>query len=140
MLLLPLFLALLLHDVVPDVHGVLVILRKDVERSAGKRQDLGVFLDEKLANFLAEIGLRSLVGFIYDDEIPVHLEHATVLVVPSVHHLRTAQILYGCEIDETRTGFIEAGKLLVVLRFDLSAEFVVGNERILTVKIVPVRC
>ena len=138
MFLVPCLLALLLHDVVPDENRILVILRKDVERSAGKRKHLGMLLDEKLTHLFAEIGLRSLVGLINDDKIPVYLEHAAVLVELAARHLRTTQILYGREIDKASNRIIKIGKFPVVLRFDLAAEFVVGRKRRFAIECVAI--
>ena len=89
----PRLLPLLFHHVVPDENRIIVVLRENIKRCAGKREDFRVLLDEMFADFLAKIGLRSFVRLVNDHEVPVHVEDAAVLVVLAVYDLRTAQVL-----------------------------------------------
>ena len=130
----PLPLALLLHDVVPCVDVVLVLLHQ-VVRCAGQLQNLGslavLFRFQQRLHLLPSLGLGALVGFIVNHKIPVHIENGVILVKLAVCPLRAAQVLHGGKVNKRLAGILVGCQVCIVAC--IHCRIVNGRIRIETV-------
>ena len=130
----PLPLALLLHDVVPCVDVVLVLLHQ-VVRCAGQLQNLRrlavLFRFQQRLHLLPSLGLGALVGFIVNHKIPVHIENGVILVKLSVCPLRAAQVLHGGKVNKRLAGILVGCQVCIVAC--IHCRIVNGRIRIETV-------
>ena len=105
MQLVPLRLVLLFHDVVPSVNGVLIIVRQDIEGSAGQGQKLCAltFLYDGLDRILAQRSGRPFVGFVNNHAVPYSIENNIILFKFSTDLCGAAEVLNGSKIDKLFT-------------------------------------
>ena len=95
----PVFLGLLLHHIIPGVDFVFAVIVQQVERCAGKVEDVGLFLRQEFDDVLAQFGLGAFMGFIDNQEVVVGLEDCPVLIELATGHFSASHILHGCEVD-----------------------------------------
>ena len=103
MVLVPRRFGALLHDIVPGEDLVFVILVEEVEGRARKLQHFGVGMPKLVDHRLPQFGLRALVCFVDNEQIPVGGEDVVVLLVLSAHVLRSTQVLHGGKTHNVRT-------------------------------------
>ena len=118
MYLIPFSLTLLFHHVIPGVD-VFLILPDDIIRSARQGENFGslpVFLSlQSSLHSLSQIRLRSLMGFVVDNQIPVHLEDRVVFVVLAAYRRGVAQVLDRGEIHKRRPGIGQIAECAVII-------------------------
>lgn len=103
MVLVPRHFGALLHDIVPGEDLVFVILVEEVEGRARKLQHFGVGMPKLVDHRLPQFGLRALVCFVDNEQIPVGGEDVVVFFVLSAHVFRSAQVLHGGKTHNVRT-------------------------------------
>ena len=105
MVLVPRHFGALLHNIVPREDFLLGILVDEVEGRARKLQHFGVGVLERVDHILPQFGLRALVCFVDDEQIPFGGEDVVVLFVLSAHRFRSAQVLHGGKTDDVHAFF-----------------------------------
>ena len=89
MLIIPFGFRLLLVNVSPRVF-VFLILAHNVIRRTRKRQHFRLRFSNCFDNSVAKISRSSFVGFVDNQQIPIHIEYAIILIVFASNTLRTA--------------------------------------------------
>ena len=117
MVLLPVFLCLLLHHVVPSVDLLFVEIVKKVEGSSGKRQNASIRFSKTIKYSGTHDRFGAFVRLIYYDHVPVIVHHVALqfVIVPCLGFLlmftilnqrAKAKILHGDKIDHLALTFI----------------------------------
>ena len=119
MLFIPLFLAALLHDIVPGIDGVAVIILENIEGRAGERQKLRIMrsrlFDDFPDNIVAQSSGRAFVRFIHDNQVPVEGENCRIFIKFAANGSGATQILNRCKVNKV----LSAGNQLVNIRADI---------------------
>ena len=95
----PLGLGALLHNIIPSVYFFLLEIVEQIERRAGETKDFRLLLGKLFHHSLTKFGLRTLVGFINDNEIPRGRENIVILVEVTADKFRASEVLHRGEVD-----------------------------------------
>ena len=89
---------------------------------------------------MAQIGLRSLMGFVIDNQVPINFKHSIVFVKFAANPFRAAQVLHRSKIGKVCTHPSIVPQNAVVLRIDRNIVFITAtidflcNKNVLTVR------
>ena len=89
----------LLHHIVPSVYLILLEIVQQIERSAGKTQNLGLILRKFLHYSLAQFRLCTFVRLVHNDTVTSGGKHFIVLIKVAAYKFRTTQVLHGSKVN-----------------------------------------